>query len=165
MPAMTQANALLRNENGSIIVVGVLLLTLLTVIGLSASRTSTTEVQITTNAQNYQMAFYVADSGWKEGALWLDDQAAAPLQINTTGDVVRNFGGGAADVLNDTFPDGTEDRVVEQIPYWYQVTYLSDQRAPGNDSSYRRFNYGISSIADRTQQIDVRISKVCRVGY
>ena len=60
---MPEPTTLLKDEAGGITVIALLMLALLTVIGISASNTSTTEVQITTNAQDYQIAFYAAESG------------------------------------------------------------------------------------------------------
>jgi Tfp pilus assembly protein PilX len=167
---MPEPTTLLRDEAGGITVIALLMLALLTVIGISASNTSTTEVQITANAQDYQIAFYAAESGWTEGVVWLEGLGSAPQEINTTDDnIVKNFGGWGEDVLNDTFSNGTQDGTVDGTadgtPYWYRITYLSDVRAQGNDRSYRRFTYTSRSNAARTQQIDVRLSKIYRVGY
>ena len=42
----------LNNENGSVIIVAILLLVLLTLIGIAGTNTSTTEIQIATNIIN-----------------------------------------------------------------------------------------------------------------
>ena len=63
---MQKQNFPLNNENGSVIIVAVIILALLTLIGIAGTNTSTTEVQIATNNQNYQVEFYLADSGWRQ---------------------------------------------------------------------------------------------------
>lgn len=62
----------MRNENGSIIVAAVLILALLSIIGVSAVRTSITEQQISTNMLIYKMNFYGAESGGAHGILWVN---------------------------------------------------------------------------------------------
>jgi len=62
----------INNERGSIIVIAVLILALLSIIGVSALKTSITEQQISTNHLIYQMNFYAAESGAPHGILWLN---------------------------------------------------------------------------------------------
>jgi hypothetical protein len=52
----------LRNENGYVIVLAILILSILTIIGVSALQTSRTEVQISTNSLIYHKNFYAAES-------------------------------------------------------------------------------------------------------
>ena len=58
----------LRNERGSALVVALLMLVILTLIGISASTTTTFELQISGNDKLYKMAFYQADGGTAAGA-------------------------------------------------------------------------------------------------
>jgi hypothetical protein len=53
----------LNHEEGSIMVVGLLILVILTLIGISATNTSKTEIQIAGNQKFYKIAFHHADSG------------------------------------------------------------------------------------------------------
>jgi hypothetical protein len=52
-----------NNECGYVLVIAIMILALLTIIGISASNTSTTEVQTSTNSLLYERAFYTAESG------------------------------------------------------------------------------------------------------
>jgi hypothetical protein len=54
---------MVKNERGSVIIMAMMLLAALTIIGIAGVNTSTTEVQISTNALIYNAAFYAADSG------------------------------------------------------------------------------------------------------
>ncbi|MEJ5358785.1 MAG: PilX N-terminal domain-containing pilus assembly protein [Desulfobacterales bacterium] len=175
---MVRAGRIIDNQRGSVIVVAMIMLVLLTLIGISSSRTSTTEVQIATHNQNYHVEFYLADSGWRQGALWLENQGSPPQWVNGEGDdfTVKNFGFGTA-------PDGEggdlgslapDNNLLSSygIPYWYRVDYLdpvvlSDAAvfAEGNEKGFERFHYEITSNANTTQQIEVRVSKVFKVGY
>ncbi len=53
----------LNNQNGAMMIVTVLVLALLTIIGLTAATTSTTELQIAANNRNHHKAVYAAESG------------------------------------------------------------------------------------------------------
>lgn len=55
------------------IIMAVIVLALLTVIGISATNTSTTEVQVSTNAVLHNIAFYTADSGIAAGRAALNN--------------------------------------------------------------------------------------------
>jgi hypothetical protein len=53
----------LRNEEGSVIVVALMILVVLTIIGISATDTTKVELQIATNDKFHKIAFYNADAG------------------------------------------------------------------------------------------------------
>ena len=61
---------MVKNQNGSIIVVVLLVLCLLTIIGITSVRTSITETRISANMQIAYMNFYAAESGIAVGPLW-----------------------------------------------------------------------------------------------
>jgi hypothetical protein len=54
-----------NNENGSVIVVTIMVLALLTILGLSAINISTTEQHLATNTLLYERAFYAAEAGFE----------------------------------------------------------------------------------------------------
>jgi hypothetical protein len=62
-----------ENEEGSVVVLSLLVLVILSIVGFSASRTSTTEKQIIRNDAIYQENFYLAESGATEAAQMLHD--------------------------------------------------------------------------------------------
>jgi hypothetical protein len=64
---MQKITSILNNRQGSVIVIALIILVLLTIIGIAATNTSTTEVQISTNALLNNVAFYTADSGIEAG--------------------------------------------------------------------------------------------------
>ena len=55
--------SIVNDDRGSIIVAALMILVLLTIIGISASNISVTEVQIATNSLLHERAFYTAESG------------------------------------------------------------------------------------------------------
>jgi hypothetical protein len=52
----------LKNENGSILVIALIMLVLLTILGISATTTSNVELQIANNERNYKRAFFIANA-------------------------------------------------------------------------------------------------------
>jgi hypothetical protein len=176
----------LRNENGSVIVVAMIMLVLLTLIGISSTNTSSTEVQIATNNQNYHVEFYLADSGWRQGALWLENRAAPPSWVNSGADdyTVKSFGPDTpadqdTSSLASIMPDNSTLSEYN-IPYWYNVAYLDSKYVPGlsnapegNEKGYERMFYEIESrsnmlkedVGVTSQKINVRASKIYKVGY
>jgi hypothetical protein len=55
--------SIVNDDRGSVMVAVLMILVLLTIIGISASNTSVTEVQIATNSLLHERAFYTAESG------------------------------------------------------------------------------------------------------
>jgi Tfp pilus assembly protein PilX len=164
---MTKAFSILNKEDGSSLVVALMVLAMLTVMGIAATNTSHTEVRIADNERSCQKVFYAAESGWKNGAMWLDNKAAPPGKVNSdpTDQTVRNYGNGSTDTRNEDFPDGTEDNILAGIPYWYKVEYVSNATVPGSGKDYRKFKYYATSDANRAQEIEVTLYKVYKVGY
>ena len=54
---------ILNNERGSVLIIAVLMLVLLTIIGISATNTTTTDLQIAGNEKTHRIAFYAAEAG------------------------------------------------------------------------------------------------------
>lgn len=54
---------IIGGEEGSVLIIALVMLVMLTLMGVSATTTSTIEMQIADNERNYQRAFYVADAG------------------------------------------------------------------------------------------------------
>jgi hypothetical protein len=175
----------LNNERGSMIALAMIILALLTLIGISSTTTSTTEVQIATNNQSYQLEFYLADSGWRQGAMWVENRGAPPMWVNSGDNLVKNYGvnnssntpltGTSLPTADNTMPGSTPVNYgFYRIPYWYQIEYLDPATAginidtaslAGNEKGFDRFYYEVTSNANRSQQIEVRLSKVYKVGY
>ncbi len=165
-------NIVVGNEEGSAIIFALMILAVLTILGISTTSTTNTELKIVSNEKQYQRDFYIADSIWKYGAYWLEESGGAPATINDDISfsedelkIVRNFGDAAANDLNDTFVDGTEDGLINSIPYWYNAQYDRKEIVAGSSLDYRKFYYIVQSNANKKQEIEVRVSKVYKVGY
>jgi Tfp pilus assembly protein PilX len=59
---------LLQNEDGSVLVIAIIMLVLLTALGLSATTTSTVEIQIAGNQRKYKDSLYRAEAAAMECA-------------------------------------------------------------------------------------------------
>ncbi len=77
---MNQHVSILNNEKGSAIVFALLALAALTIIGISSTNISITELGIVRNEQIYQTNFYLAESSAYEGALHIEKESD-PLQL------------------------------------------------------------------------------------
>lgn len=130
---MIKINPILKNDNGSAILIALMILVLLTIIGMAATKNSNTELKITTNSQLYKMAFYAAESGWQEMAVYIaahnppngtltwPEKTIVP---NTTYQVT-------SESLNATYDDGWEATDFLKRPY----TITSDGHAPRGAAS------------------------------
>lgn len=105
---MHKMTAILKNEHGSMMVVALMILAILTIIGISATRTSTTEVQISTNALEHNITFYAAEAGIAAGRTMLNE-----LKI-------RNLGSW------DLILSGTEFTYTDSSSVDHPVTTLND---------------------------------------
>lgn len=66
-----------RKEEGSVLLIALLILALLTLIGISATTTSEIELQISGNQKIHKMVFYAAEAGIEVGRAVLNDLKAA----------------------------------------------------------------------------------------
>jgi hypothetical protein len=58
---------MLKNEDGSVVVIAMVVLVLITMLGIWSSNTSTIEVQIAANEKDQKLVFYAADAGIEAG--------------------------------------------------------------------------------------------------
>ena len=63
----------LKNENGSVLIVALIILVLLTLIGISATTTSEIETKIAGNERVFKRNLYLAEAGAMHGAQDLED--------------------------------------------------------------------------------------------
>ena len=74
--------SLLTNEDGSIIIIVLVVLMLVTMMGISATTTSTIEMQIAANDKRYKGNFYTAEAAVMEGLPRMDLAPAEDLKLN-----------------------------------------------------------------------------------
>jgi len=88
---------MLGNEEGSVLIVALIMLVLLTIIGISASSTSNIEIQISGNEKIFKQNFFRAEAAAMHGVQGLEDTdlAASPpswLIASASDDEIRNVG-------------------------------------------------------------------------
>ena len=85
---MKKTISVLKNEQGSAIVVAMLVLLLLTIIGVSATQNSITELAIVRNDLLYKDQRFKAESATMEAAQWVENVADTTLQnLSTTPEI------------------------------------------------------------------------------
>ena len=63
---------IISDESGSVLVISLVILLLLTILGISVSKTSQIEIKIAGNEKFHKMAFYACDGGTEAGAELLE---------------------------------------------------------------------------------------------
>ena len=121
---MIDMKAIFKKEDGAVMVAAMLILVLLTIIGISATTMSNSELNITSNAQLHKMTFFTAESGWHVMVGWLDDQYPLP-----TVDLGSDDFEGTDGINNDG--DGLTDEHDEYINF---TTTQFDQGSDTNDN-------------------------------
>jgi Tfp pilus assembly protein PilX len=74
-------------EEGSVLILALIMLVLLTIMGIQASTTSTIEIQIAGNERNYRQNFYRAEAAAMEGIQDMDDrdlELSPPTSLHVT---------------------------------------------------------------------------------
>ena len=160
-----------RNENGTVMVIAVLIMAILTILGLSAIDTSTVEVQITSNEQIYKRNFYKAEAAVIAAAQQLEEApptqlsnvAAVPWLINTEFNATtlqyRKSDGSWEDIqdVNGAWDDSKPIGKVISTDTDYnaarfivlETTGFIDLSAPSNLHTYEIYGFYDSKGADR----------------
>jgi hypothetical protein len=76
--------SVLYNEDGSVLIISLVILALLLIIGMSATTTSNIENLVTRNVENYTEALYLAEAATMENAQRLANEAPANLKKPST---------------------------------------------------------------------------------
>ncbi|WDP90961.1 MAG: pilus assembly PilX N-terminal domain-containing protein [Desulfobacter sp.] len=169
----------LADSGGFALLATLLIMSLLTVIGLAAIKTTGFELGIARNGKTARVRFLGADSGWQQAGPYLNGRDTTPPPINLnlkSGDtkrdfennvyykIVRNFGNGTDGVLNDDFQQATKDGQTG-VPYWYRVIGQGNTQAVGFDQNYLDYTYEVVCNAGGTTEVDARVKKVYRTSY
>ena len=128
------------NDRGSALVIALLVLVLLTLMGISATTTSTIEVQMAGNEKFQDLAFYAAESGWQRSLNWLDRQYPA---------VTQNLGwDGASETFAEANYNSSDYMVLagdNDTEYSVTIEFVGTSAVPGYGTNFRRFNYKVDS--------------------
>jgi type IV pilus assembly protein PilX len=117
---MKTTTAILRNEQGSVLMMAIMVLVLLTIVAFTAMRTSNIEVQISGNELLHQKYFFTAEAGIARAIKQLEQpfvNANAPL-VRTGSQATWNFAlGGIADWGYDNGNEWIVDEVLDGLHY------------------------------------------------
>jgi hypothetical protein len=139
----------LQSEQGSVIIVALLVLFTLTLLGISATTTSTVELQIAANDQLHTIAFYNTECGI----------FATPKLISNAGSIapgieyLPNDGSYVADTFfrqvigYDAYDGGTSDITFDSggIPVEVDVERLGQQNIVGGGAEFASGSQGIGA--------------------
>ncbi len=152
-----------KGEDGFVLVAALLIMLILLLLGATSLSNTNVELKIASNTREMVQDLYVAETSWQEGANWMLSYSKPPPDANVGVETanVRNFGNGGIDVVNNTFPAGTQDGTLGGVPYWYKVAYREDHPSPGSSKDYRDYYYTVTGNANRAQEIET----VVRVVY
>lgn len=145
------------NEQGSVLIIALMLMAVLAILGVVASNTSITEMRVAANEQSYSQTFYAADAAWQIAPALLDSIGSDAPEADVTTKIV--------DLIDTT------EKKINGIPYTYTVTELGSQKAEGSGEGHRKFEYQIESTAldpvtnKEKQKIRVVVNKLYQVGY
>ena len=154
---MRNPAALIKSEEGSVMVVALIVLAMLTIIGISASNTSTTELQIVRNDLLYRINFYKAEAAAREGAQTVANLAkTSPTEVNpgqTTQDWLVDPVADGIDMtrIADVQAIGESSDMVNDAATTYAAAYLgrTGSVAAENESHVYHFNlYGLHTDDD-----------------
>lgn len=148
------------NEQGSVLIIALMLMAVLAMLGAIASTTSITEMRVAANEKSYNQTFYAADGGWQ----------IAPAILNSFGADAPEVDATTKEVDFSTLD--TTEKKINGIPYDYKVTELLSRPAAGSGAGHLEFQYQIDSttydLQDNTkerQKIRVVVNKIFQVGY
>jgi len=176
MNAMTHP---LQNENGTVMVISLLIMAILTILGISAIDTSNVEIQITSNERVYKRNFYKAEAAVIAAAQQLEEATPAQLSdvsnftwlINTdfnvdtlryqdTDGTWKALQDGSGDWIDPPTANGIVGQVVTGDSSYaksrfvvLETTGFIDLTAPTNMHSYTIYGFYDSNTRDRGRVI------------
>jgi len=133
-------------EKGSITVIALMILVVLTLIGIMASRISTTDVQIAGNEIPYKQNFFIGEGGLNREAAEVGRGNYPVIQINTTGQLADETGQANGNPLPAPRP-----HVVAGTAYNFTLDYLGYFLPPPGYSviHFSRYDYDIDVTGGR----------------
>lgn len=143
-----------QKEGGFVLVVAMVLLLLLSVLGVTITRTARTDLQIAGNDRRMKHAFYKADGGTEAGIELLEENFSCPTGFNTpagfdSGDANSFFQLGGIDVFDANFARDANETELAKYPSTlgnpsandvptdsYRTLRIPDDPSVRNDSEY-----------------------------
>ena len=147
----------INNEDGSAIIIAILILVLLTIIGTSATQNTVIELAIVRNDLVHKEQLYRADGAVMQASQWIEDQPDEVLQdISTdTTDAISNVDVDLTDLdLNDNANDYNKwaraDTDIDQDPAVLTGYKIVDQTGVIMLNQSQTHTYAIYGLHNRT---------------
>ena len=149
---------LYKEEQGSITIVALLILVVLTILGISLTRTTTLDLRIGTNELVRKQNFYVAEGGvYREAAEVGEGSSYVVANVNQPHKVGAQVIGNATDTgifnsvgarVTPSLPGAAHEVPVGGTPYNFQVDYDGFSLPPKGYSVDQFSRYDFDIIAD-----------------
>jgi len=123
---MKQRCNISKNEDGSVLVIAMLVLVLLTLIGQAATTTSTIEMRISGNEKAYKENLYRGDAGVRNATQTLMDETDNPLLNDLINTPYQNW-------LHYNLPDPDEANIADSDTNWDPANNNSGQILDANN--------------------------------
>jgi hypothetical protein len=152
-------NSIVKNqsEQGSITVIALMILVVLTLLGITISRTSTIDVQIAGNEIPYKQNFYVAEGGIHREAAEVGQGGYTVLDVQNTSFLANETGLDNGNGIEDTGGEGDPSSLPAPRPhrvggknYNFSLYYLGFFLPPQGYSvvHFSRYDYGVDAFGD-----------------
>jgi type IV pilus assembly protein PilX len=153
---MNRATDLLNNEDGSLIVIVLMVLTLLTLVGTTGIHTANTEIEIATSELIYQTNFYLAEGAAMEAVATLENDSdpltSSPDWLQTTPGAMS-----MENYTEDTYPSATAT-IDAQNDSYFKVAYEGITAGSSKDMSKSRLHdFTIYGRSEKRGTTEVRI--------
>jgi hypothetical protein len=162
---MKDIASICANEKGSALLLSLLILVLLTLMGISATTTSTVGIQMAGSEKFYDLAFYSAESGWQSALNWLDNQYPGVTQ-NLVWDGTTFIA--VTGSLDEAATVGIPLAEDNNTQYFVKVEFTGTAPVPGYGTSFKRFNYRVNSVGvgpgNARSEVRVTAGKVFDMG-
>jgi hypothetical protein len=142
---------LLKNEDGSVLVIAIIMLVLLTALGISATTTSTIEIQIAGNQRTYKQNLYQAEAAAMEvaqrienGGSGMKDPSSFPTWLHNAEDDDL-----PADITDAAW-DGTDSESSVGDSRFIAVFYgIPPGESIDVSKGKKAYSYGLYGLCDR----------------
>ncbi|MGD9161649.1 MAG: pilus assembly PilX N-terminal domain-containing protein [Desulfobacteraceae bacterium] len=127
----------IRKENGNITVIALMMLFILTLIGISASRTSNTDILAARNQIPFKKDFYIAEGGQSEQAIKIG-RGNYPVPDIEDSEIILEKSTG---------------EITAGSSYDYEISYKGSYLPPAGYSilHFKRFDYGVKTSIRETE--------------
>jgi hypothetical protein len=145
-----------RNEQGSVIIFAFILLVVLTLLGIFATRTATIDIRVASNEIPYKQNFYIAEGGVQREAAEVARGSYAIANVKVASNLATWNVGDSTAGLPAPVP-----HEVNGTPYNFEVDYLGFFPPPAGYSilHFSRYDYQIQA-AQGSVQVRARYFKI-----